>query len=56
MIDEEAHDVASGTAGGAPVNRDMPRDPGVIEGEVASHGAAEDASPRGLERARRKGG
>ena len=45
MIDEEAQDVASGTAGGAPVNRDMRRDPGVIEGEVASHGAAEDAPP-----------
>ena len=45
MTGEEAHDVASGTAGGAPVNRDMRRDPGVIEGEVASHGAAEDAPP-----------
>ena len=45
MIGEEAQDVASGTAGGAPVNRDMRRDPGVIEGEVASHGAAEDARP-----------
>lgn len=45
MIGEEAHDVASGTAGGAPVNRDMRRDPGVIEGEVAPHGAAEDAPP-----------
>ena len=56
MIDEEAHDVASGTAGGAPVNRDMPRDPGVIEGEVASHGAAEDASPnaRSATRTRRR--
>src|SRR5580658_6095340 len=45
MIGEEAQDVASGTAGGAPVNRDMRRDPGVIDGEVASHGAAEDAPP-----------
>jgi uncharacterized protein HemX len=46
MIGEEAQDVASGTAGGAPINRDMRRDPGVIEGEVASHGAVEDAPPR----------
>ncbi len=36
MVDEESQDVASDPAGGAPVNRDRQRDPGVIDGEVAA--------------------
>ena len=43
MVDEESQDVASGQAGGAPVNRDTPPDPGVIDGEIASADGAEQA-------------
>jgi hypothetical protein len=34
MVDEESQDVASEAAVGAPVNRDRPRDPDVIDGEA----------------------
>ncbi len=44
MVDKESQDVASAPAAGAPVNRDKRRDPGVIEGEVAS-GSKEEAAP-----------
>ena len=36
MVDEESQDIAPETAGGAPVNRDARRDPGVIDGDVAA--------------------
>jgi hypothetical protein len=53
MVDEESQDVASESAGGAPVNRDKRREPGVIDGEVSSrsdddavpHPAAEASQP-----------
>ena len=35
MVDEEIQDVSAGPTG-APVNRDAPREPGVIEGEIAA--------------------
>ena len=35
MVDEESQDVASEAAVGAPVDRDRPRDPDVIDGEAA---------------------
>jgi hypothetical protein len=34
MVDEESQDVASAPAGGAPVNRDRPRDRDLIDGEA----------------------
>ena len=43
MVDEESQDVASGQTRGAPVNRDTRPDPGVIDGEIASADAAEQA-------------
>lgn len=43
MVDEDSHNVASETAGGAPVNRDKRSEPMVIEGEMAAQGEAEDA-------------
>jgi hypothetical protein len=43
MVDEEITDVPPGPAG-APINRDIPREPEVIEGEIAAS-EAEDRTP-----------
>ena len=45
MVDEESQDVAPKPPGGAPVNRDDRRDPGVIDGRVASP-SDDDAAPQ----------
>ena len=45
MVDEQSQDIASERAGGAPVNRDKRRDPGVIDGAVASP-SDDDAQPQ----------
>src|SRR5271167_3823115 len=45
MVDEERQDVDSKPAGGAPVNRGNRRDPGVVDGEVASR-SDDDAQPQ----------
>ncbi|MBV9287823.1 MAG: hypothetical protein JO288_08365 [Hyphomicrobiales bacterium] len=42
MVDEESQNAASEPARGAPVNRDRPHDPGVIEAELASASAQEE--------------
>src|SRR5271170_174200 len=44
MVDEETNDVSAGPAG-APPNRDAPRKPGVIEGEIAAREADERERP-----------
>ncbi|HEY1887646.1 MAG TPA: hypothetical protein VGG86_16640, partial [Roseiarcus sp.] len=44
MVDEEIEDVPTGPTG-APVNRDAPREPEVIEGEVAARETDDSKSP-----------
>ena len=53
MVDEESQNAASESTQGAPINRDRPHDPGVIEGELASAGAQrEPQAAAGAGRAR----
>ena len=45
MVELETRDVPAGPAG-APPNRDAPRDPGIVEGEMAARETEEHESRR----------
>jgi hypothetical protein len=49
MVEDESRDVASEAAQGAPVNRDKRTEPGVIDGEIASHGSDEKRETSAVE-------